>query len=80
MGKALGITIVADGVETVGQEAFLREQAGDEMQGFLFSKPVPPRQLEDLLRAEVGISSPIQPELVSQAPSPARDLAGTFRR
>ena len=74
------MTIVAENVETIGQETFLREQACDEMQGFLFSKPVPPRQLEDLLRAEVGSSPPLQPEPVSQASSPARDLAGAFRR
>ena len=61
MGKASGMTIVAEGVETIGQETFLREQACDEMQGFLFSKPVPPWQLEDLLRAEVGGSPPLQP-------------------
>jgi predicted signal transduction protein with EAL and GGDEF domain len=80
MGKALGMTIVAEGVETIGQETFLREQACDEMQGFLFSKPVAARQMEDLLRAEVGSSPPLQPEPVSQAASPARDLAGAFRR
>ena len=80
MGKALGMTIVAEGVETIGQEAFLREQACDEMQGFLFSKPVPPRQLEDLLRAEVASSPPLQPEPVSQASSSVRDLAAAFRR
>ena len=42
MGKALGMTVVAEGVETAEQEAFLRAHACDEMQGFLFSKPVPP--------------------------------------
>jgi EAL domain-containing protein (putative c-di-GMP-specific phosphodiesterase class I) len=68
MGKALGMTIVAEGVETVGQEAFLRDHACDEMQGFLFSKPVPPAQLEDLLRAEESVSPPLQPELFSLAP------------
>jgi diguanylate cyclase (GGDEF)-like protein/PAS domain S-box-containing protein len=35
MGKALGMTIVAEGVETTEQEAFLRNHACDEMQGFL---------------------------------------------
>jgi diguanylate cyclase (GGDEF)-like protein len=40
MGKALGLTIVAEGVETAEQAAFLRERACDEMQGYLFGKPV----------------------------------------
>ena len=42
MGKALGMTVVAEGVETPEQQAFLRSHACDEMQGFLFSKPLPP--------------------------------------
>jgi diguanylate cyclase (GGDEF)-like protein len=41
MGKALGLTVVAEGVETNEQRNFLREQACDEIQGFLVSKPVP---------------------------------------
>jgi len=65
MGKALGMTIVAEGVETAEQETFLRDHACDEMQGFLFSKPIPPEQLADLLRTGLGISPPLQPELLS---------------
>ena len=50
MGKALGMTVVAEGVETAEQQAFLRDHRCDEMQGFLFSKPLPPRELAKLLR------------------------------
>ena len=50
MGKALGMTIVAEGVETSEQQEFLRAHACDEMQGFLFSRPLPPRDLAELLR------------------------------
>lgn len=39
MGRALGITVVAKGVETVEQLAFLRAQQCDGIQGFLTSKP-----------------------------------------
>jgi diguanylate cyclase (GGDEF)-like protein/PAS domain S-box-containing protein len=39
LGKALGVNIVAEGVETAAQEQFLRERACDEVQGFLYSKP-----------------------------------------
>ena len=63
MGKALGMTVVAEGVETLEQQAFLRSHACDEMQGFLFSKPLPPRQMADLLRAAPALASPpLQPD------------------
>ena len=63
MGKALGMTVVAEGVETPEQQAFLRSHACDEMQGFLFSKPLPPRQMADLLRAAPALASPpLQPD------------------
>jgi EAL domain-containing protein (putative c-di-GMP-specific phosphodiesterase class I) len=49
MGKALGLTIVAEGVETIEQDKFLRDHACDEIQGFLFSKPVAPDKIVELL-------------------------------
>ena len=63
MGKALGMTVVAEGVETVEQQTFLRDHGCDEMQGFIVSKPVPPGKLADLLRAPAELASPpLQPE------------------
>jgi EAL domain-containing protein (putative c-di-GMP-specific phosphodiesterase class I) len=67
MGKALGMTIIAEGVETTEQRTFLRDHACDEMQGFLFSKPIIPEQLADLLRNVLSASPPLQPELSSSA-------------
>jgi hypothetical protein len=61
-------------VETAEQKAFLRDHACDEMQGFLFSKPLPPGQLAELL-APVPIAPSFQPA-ASAAPeksaSPSR--------
>jgi diguanylate cyclase (GGDEF)-like protein len=72
MGKALGMMVIAEGVETTEQETFLRDHACDEMQGFLFSKPVPPQQLADLLRpAPPLISPPLQPELCARSEATA---------
>ncbi|HTD00096.1 MAG TPA: EAL domain-containing protein [Bradyrhizobium sp.] len=63
MGKALGMTVVAEGVETAAQQAFLRDHHCDEMQGYLFSRPVPPRELAKLLRSPPLLASPpLQPE------------------
>ena len=40
MGHALGLTVIAEGVETPEQMAFLREHRCDVCQGYLFSKPI----------------------------------------
>ena len=50
MGKTLSLTVVAEGVETPEQQAFLSERSCDEMQGYYFSTPVPPEDFARLLR------------------------------
>jgi EAL domain-containing protein (putative c-di-GMP-specific phosphodiesterase class I) len=64
MGKALGLTVVAEGVETTEQDAFLRGHLCDELQGFLFSKPVPADDIPMLLRPFVS-APPLQSEFPS---------------
>ena len=41
LGRALNLTIVAEGVETAAQKALLRAHNCDQVQGYLISKPVP---------------------------------------
>jgi diguanylate cyclase (GGDEF)-like protein/PAS domain S-box-containing protein len=53
MGKTLSLTVVASGVETPEQQAYLSEQACDEIQGHQFCKPALPDALADLLRRHV---------------------------
>ena len=50
LGKTLGVTIVAEGVETGEQQAFLLRHSCHEMQGFYFSRPIPPEQFAEFYR------------------------------
>jgi diguanylate cyclase (GGDEF)-like protein/PAS domain S-box-containing protein len=52
MGHSLGLKITAEGVETEEQLDILRRFDCDEYQGFLFSKPVPAAEFEDMRRRE----------------------------
>jgi EAL domain-containing protein (putative c-di-GMP-specific phosphodiesterase class I) len=49
MARRLNLTVVAEGVETDEQLSFLRENACDQAQGFLFSKPLPPQEFRALV-------------------------------
>ncbi len=49
MGHSLGLKVVAEGVETAEQSAFLRGTGCDEVQGFLYGRPVPSDELNVLL-------------------------------
>ena len=46
MAHALGLIVVAEGVETEPQKQFLREQQCDQIQGYLISKPLPAVEFE----------------------------------
>jgi diguanylate cyclase (GGDEF)-like protein len=56
LAHGLGLEVVAEGVETTEQLERLRELGCDEMQGFLFSRPLPPAEFQCLL--ETGWSAP----------------------
>ena len=52
MGRSLKLRVIAEGVETRSQLSFLRVMQCDEVQGFLFSPPVPADQARALLERQ----------------------------
>jgi EAL domain-containing protein (putative c-di-GMP-specific phosphodiesterase class I) len=50
MARSLRLEVVAEGVETLEQQTFLRHHGCDQAQGFLFSHPVEPAQIAHMLR------------------------------
>ena len=52
MAHNLGLKVIAEGVETLGQLEFLRSLDCDEMQGYFVSAALPPDEFEMLLRSK----------------------------
>ncbi len=50
MARSLGMRVVAEGVETQEQREFLYAQGCDAMQGYYFSKPLPPEEITRILK------------------------------
>jgi|GEM_PF-463881 len=50
LGQKLNLRVIAEGVETAEQVAFLRANNCDEIQGYYFSRPIAPGALADLLK------------------------------
>ncbi len=65
LGHALGMTVLAEGIETDEQRVLLRLAGCDEMQGFLFARPAPAAEIDKVL---------------AQQPAPAMGQAGGSAR
>ncbi len=57
LGKGLGVTITAEGLETEAELSCLRAEGCHEGQGFLFSRARPNAEIVGLLQAQCGASS-----------------------
>jgi diguanylate cyclase (GGDEF)-like protein len=62
LGRALGMSVTIEGIETEEQRVLLRLAGCNEMQGFLFSKAVPREEIDWLAAAEKSASAAIQVE------------------
>ncbi|MEW6117026.1 MAG: EAL domain-containing protein [Nitrospirota bacterium] len=51
MGHNLQLRVIAEGVETEDQLSFLKANRCDEIQGYLFSEPLPPEKLEEFIES-----------------------------
>ncbi len=50
LAKSLNANITTEGVETKEQAAFMKDLGTDEIQGYYYSRPLPPKDLEDFLK------------------------------
>jgi diguanylate cyclase (GGDEF)-like protein len=58
LGRALGMSVLIEGVETEEQRVLLRLAGCTEMQGFLFAQPTPREQIDQLLAASAAKQPP----------------------
>ena len=67
IGKSLGITVVAEGVETMAQAHVLRELGCDILQGYAFARPMPAEALQKYLESQSWRSE-------EEPPNPVRSV------
>ena len=67
MARSLGLNVVAEGVETAEQLAFLRQHRCDVVQGYWLSQPLPARQCLEFVRAWPGQDGLAAPAMAADA-------------
>lgn len=59
MAKTLNLHLIAEGVETEAELSFVSQQQCDAMQGYLFSRPLPTQEFEQLLKSGKRLPLPV---------------------
>jgi diguanylate cyclase (GGDEF)-like protein len=82
LGHSLGMTVVAEGVETPEQHAFLLAHACPIGQGFLLGRPVHAAQITSMLAGQLHAgkvlsTNPVLPSKRTARPAPPRPAGGT---
>jgi EAL domain-containing protein (putative c-di-GMP-specific phosphodiesterase class I) len=62
LGRALGLAVTAEGVESAEQHRFVRSVGCHQVQGYLFSPPVEPERIDEM----VGTEAPMQGRMPKQ--------------
>lgn len=69
MARSLKLRVIAEGVETRGEKAFLQTHQCDEAQGYYFSRPVAAAQFATLLSGGIRESSSATPAIRQPLPA-----------
>lgn len=62
MANSLGINVIAEGVETESQRAFLEDAGCMSYQGFLFGHPIPLEEIANLVMGSDSLNVKVNPE------------------
>lgn len=83
MAHSLKLDVIAEGVETQMQLAYLKHHGCDQIQGYYFSPPLPVPELEQLLREDKCLTShdnPTEPSSKAMAVARHRDRAARIKK
>ena len=74
LAQKLNISTVVEGVETIEQLKYLRSINVDEIQGYIYSKPVSVERITEMLRKEVCIPTSLSKDTEIQFRKPQKLL------